>query len=58
MIQFKYQNRSKKNKDKDKFIKLCEDLLNNSSIYDRRLFKTSFKDIYNKHKYNFSLNDN
>ena len=32
MIQFKYQNRSKKNKDKDKFIKLCEDLLNNSSI--------------------------
>ena len=48
----------KKNKDKEEFIKFCEDLLNNSSIYDRRLFKTSFKDIYNKHKYNFSLNDN
>ena len=47
-----------KNKDKEDFIKLCEDVLNGPSIYDRRLFKNSFKDIYNKNNYNFATNGN
>ena len=33
--------------------------MNNSTIYDRRLFKESFKDIYNDkdNKFNFPLNN-
>ena len=32
--------------------------MNKSNIYDRNLFKNRFKDIYNEHKFTFSLNDN
>ena len=32
--------------------------MNNSTIYDRRLFKEEFKKIYNQNKYNFLLTDN
>ena len=32
--------------------------MNNSTIYDRRLFKEEFKKIYNQNKYNFPLTDN
>ena len=44
--------------DKEHFIKLCNEILNNSTIYDRRLFKDEFKKIYNQNKFNFPLNDN
>ena len=33
-------------------------MMNNSTIYDRRLFKEEFKNIYNKQKYDFQMNDN
>ena len=29
-----------------------------STIYDRRLYKEEFKKIYNNNKFNFSLNNN
>ena len=32
--------------------------MNNSSIYDRNLFKTKFLEIYNNNKYNFPMNTN
>ena len=32
--------------------------MDKSTIYDRRLFKEEFKNIYNKNKYCFPLNDN
>ena len=32
--------------------------MNSSDIYDRTLFKSRFKDIYNEHKYNFQINKN
>ena len=32
--------------------------MNNSTIYDRRVFKEEFKNIYNKNKYKFQMNDN
>ena len=37
----------KKTKDKEDFIKTCEDILNSSTIYDRYMFKITFKDNYN-----------
>ena len=51
---------AKKYEDKKIFISKCEELMNNSTIYDRRLFKQSFKDIYNdkNNKFNFPLNNN
>ena len=51
---------AKKYEDKKEFISKCEELMNNSSIYDRRLFKETFKEIYNgKNKnYNFPLSNN
>ena len=48
----------KKEEDKEKFINLCNDLMDNSNIYDRRLFKEEFKKIYNNKKFNFPINDN
>ena len=48
----------KNNDDKISFIEKCENLMNNSSIYDRRLFKNEFKNIYNENKYSFEINDN
>ncbi len=32
--------------------------MDNSTLYDRRLYKEEFKKIYNNNKYKFSLNDN
>ena len=51
---------AKKYEDKKIFISKCEELMNNSTIYDRRLFKQSFKDIYNdkNNKFNFSIKNN
>ena len=46
--------------DKETFIEKCKKIMNSSTIYDIRMFKESFKKIYNdsNDKYNFSLNDN
>ena len=51
---------AKKYEDKKDFISKCEGVMNNSSIYDRRLFKETFKEIYNNksNNYNFPLNNN
>ena len=51
---------AKKYEDKKLFISKFEDLMNSSTIYDRRLYKESFKDIYNdkNNKFNFPLNNN
>ena len=51
---------AKKYEEKKLFISKCEDLMNSSTIYDRRLYKESFKDIYNdkNNKFNFPLNNN
>ena len=43
---------------REHFNKECEKVMNSSDIYDRGLFKTKFKDIYNKNKYNFQINNN
>ena len=32
--------------------------MNASDIYDRRLFKMKFKELYNKDNYYFSINNN
>ena len=32
--------------------------MNSSSVYDRRLFKTKFLEIYNNKKFNFPVNNN
>ncbi len=32
--------------------------MDNSTIYDRRLYKEEFKNIYNKGIYKFPINDN
>ena len=54
------KSESKKFEDKKDYIYKCETVMNNSSIYDRHLFKETFKEIYNdkKNNYNFPLNDN
>ena len=46
--------------DKETYIEKCQKIMNSSIIYDRCMFKESFKKIYNdsRDKYNFSLNDN
>ena len=31
---------------KEKFVQMCEDVMNSSNIYDRNLFKDEFKKIY------------
>ena len=48
------------NQDKNNFIAKCEAVMNNSSIYYRRLFKETFKKIYNEknNNYNFIINNN
>ena len=45
-------------KDKEKFINFCEEIMNNSNIYDRKLFKNKFKNIYNENKFNFPIDNN
>ena len=37
--------------DKEKIISLCESVMNNSTIYDRNIYKNRFKEIYNKNKF-------
>ena len=48
------------NEDKLDFIAKCENIMNSSTIYDRHLFKESFKKLYNDPniKYNFPLGNN
>ena len=42
---------------KDKFISECEIFMNSCDIYDRRLFKKKFKELYNNGSYDFPLNN-
>ena len=49
-------NKNKLNSnDREKFISEWENIMNGSDIYDRRLFKMKFKELYNKIKYNFPI---
>ena len=58
-IRQKHKNIKKENyKKKDEFIKLCEDLMNTSIIYDHNLYKNKFKEIYNSNYYDFPINNN
>lgn len=43
---------------KNEFIIDCNGDLDNYIIYDRKLFKTKFLNIYNKNKFSFSINQN
>ena len=45
-------------KDKENFIEECNNIMEQSTIYDRRLYKEEFKKLYNNKKYNFPLNNN
>ena len=44
---------------KEKFVQMCEDVMNSSNIYDRNLFKDEFKKIYNnpENNFNFPINN-
>ena len=44
--------------DKEEFINKCNLIMDKSNIYDRRLYKTEFKKLYNTKKYNFPINNN
>ena len=48
------------NEDKLEFIAKCENIMNSSTIYDRHLFKESFKKLYNDPNinYKFPLDNN
>ena len=48
------------NEDKLDFIAKCENIMNSSTIYDRHLFKESFKKLYNDPtiNYKFPLDNN
>ena len=35
-------------------MKKCEDCMNGSNNYDRRLFKQAYKDIYNSNTFTFT----
>ena len=48
----------KKIKDKENFIEECKNIMEQSTIYDRNLYKEEFKKLYNNNKYNFPLNNN
>ena len=50
----------KKQNKKELFILICENIMNKSNIYDRNLFKNTFKNLYNdkNNDYDFLLNDN
>ena len=55
----KIKKKVEKEEEKENFINLCNDLMDNSNIYDRRLFKKKSKKIYNNNnKFNFPINDN
>ena len=40
---------------KELFIELCENIMNKSNIYDRRLFIEEFKNLYNDKNYKFDF---
>ena len=40
---------------KNNFINLCNDVMNSSTIYNRKLFEDKMKKIYNNHSYHFPL---
>ena len=44
--------------DKNKFIKAYHHIMDTSNIYDRKLFKSQFINIYNTNEYKFPLNNN
>ena len=50
----------KVNEDKLAFISKCENIMYSSTIFDRQLFKESFKKLYNNEnvKYNFPIDNN
>ena len=52
------ENITDQNNDKNNFINLCYDVMNSSTIYDRKLFKEEMKKIYNNHSYTFPLDNN
>ena len=54
------KNEIKISETKEDYILKCENIMNNSNIYDRHLFKESFKKIYNQNNslYKFPLKDN
>ena len=54
------KNELKKKEDKELFIEKCHNIMNSSNIYDRSLFKDSFKKLYNDPdiKYDFPINNN
>ena len=41
---------------KENFIRLCEEVMNSSTVFNRPLFKEKFKEIYNSNKFNFPIN--
>ena len=41
------------NNDKQKFIEICENIMNSSELFDRNLYKEEFKKIYNSQKFNW-----
>ena len=45
-------------KKKEEFIRLCEEIIDSSTIYDRNLYKNKFKEIYNNNIYDFPINNN
>ena len=42
---------------KEEFIRLCEEIIDSSTIYDRNLYKNKFKEIYNNNIYDFPINN-
>ena len=52
------ENITDQNNDKNNFINLCYDVMNSSTLYDRKLFKEEMKKIYNNHSYTFPLDNN
>jgi len=54
------KNEIKISETKEDYINKCENIMNTSNIYDRHLFKESFKKLYNQKDsiYKFPLNDN
>ena len=43
---------------KNNFILECENIMNSSNIFDRRLFKEEFKKLYSNKDYDFPLSNN
>ena len=41
----------------EEFIRLCEEIIDSSSIYNRNLYKNKFKEIYNNNIYHFPINN-